>query len=196
MPDQHVTPSEKDLEKINQVEALNRYAHLGIDEAETEFFDNYPAEERKRLIRKIDIRLVPCLALLYLAAHIDRANIGNAKIEGLDKDLGLSGVQYNIALSLFFVPYILLEVPSNVVLKKFKRPSWYMGMLVISWGIVMTFTGLVKNFAGLLVCRLLLGVAEAGFFPGAVRTAFRTQEIGHPVIMATGILDHAMVSSA
>ena len=64
-------------------------------------------------------------------------------------------------LSIFFIPYILLEVPSNIVLKKFKRPSTYIGILVVSWGIIMTFTGLVKNFAGLMVVRVLLGVAEA-----------------------------------
>jgi sugar phosphate permease len=168
MAPSYATEAGKDLENFNQVEALNKYAHLGIDEEETEFYENFPEDERRKLIKKIDIRLVPCLALLYLAAHIDRANIGNAKIEGLDRDLGLTGVQYNIALSLFFVPYILLEVPSNVVLKKFKRPSYYMGMLVMSWGLIMTCTGFVKTFAGLLICRLLLGVAEAGFFPGAV----------------------------
>ena len=61
-------------------------------------------------------------------------------------------------LSIFFIPYILLEVPSNVLLKKFKRPSTYLGTLVVSWGIVMTCTGLVKNFAGLMVTRVLLGV--------------------------------------
>lgn len=71
-------------------------------------------------------------------------------------------------LSIFFIPYILLEVPSNVILKKFKRPSTYIGILVVSWGTIMTFTGLVTDFAGLCVCRFLLGVAEAGFFPGAV----------------------------
>lgn len=63
---------------------------------------------------------------------------------------------------------VICTVPSNVILKKFKRPSTYIGILVVSWGIVMTFTGIVKNFAGLMVCRVLLGVAEAGFFPGAV----------------------------
>lgn len=71
-------------------------------------------------------------------------------------------------MSIFFIPYILLEVPSNIVLKKFKRPSHYIGILVLSWGIIMTLTGIVKNFAGLMICRVLLGVAEAGFFPGAV----------------------------
>jgi MFS family permease len=158
----------KDVEKVTEIEEFNRHIHLGLTNEETEFFETYPTVARKKLLWKVDIRLVPFLALLYLAAHIDRANIGNAKIEGLDDDLGLTGIQYNIAVSLFFVPYVLLEVPSNVLLKKFNRPSTYMAMLVVSWGFIMTFTGLVKNFTGLLVCRLLLGIAEAGFFPGAV----------------------------
>ncbi|KAF4554522.1 MFS-type transporter-like protein 70 [Elsinoe fawcettii] len=158
----------KDLEKVSYVEATNRLANLGISDEDAEFYETFPEDKFKKMIRKVDIRLVPVLALLYLAAHIDRANIGNAKIEGMDKDLGLDGIKYNIALSIFFVPYILLEVPSNIILKKFKRPSTYIGILVVSWGIVMTFTGLVKNFAGLMICRVLLGVAEAGFFPGAV----------------------------
>lgn len=158
----------KDIEKVIELESFNQYRNLGLTDEETNFYEHFPPADRKRLVWKVDIRLVPFLALLYLAAHIDRANIGNAKIEGLDTDLGLTGIQYNIALSLFFVPYILLEVPSNVVLKKFQRPSFYMAILVVSWGFIMTFTGFVHNFAGLLICRLLLGVAEAGFFPGAV----------------------------
>jgi sugar phosphate permease len=158
----------KDTEKVTELERFNKYRNLGLSDEEAEFYETFPPADRKKLLWKVDIRLVPFLALLYLAAHIDRANIGNAKIEGLDTDLNLTGIQYNIALSLFFVPYILLEVPSNVVLKKFNRPSLYMAILVVSWGLIMTFTGFVKNFVGLLICRLLLGVAEAGFFPGAV----------------------------
>lgn len=69
---------------------------------------------------------------------------------------------------MFFIPYIILEVPSNAVLKRFKRPSTYLGTLVVAWGIVMTCTGVVKNFAGLVATRVLLGITEAGFFPGAV----------------------------
>ena len=117
--------------------------------------------------------IVPTSVCLNTSAssHLSATNIlisGNAKIEGMNKDLSLSGIQYNIALSIFFIPYILLEVPSNIILKKFKRPSTYLGILVVAWGIVMTFTGLVKNFAGLMVVRIMLGIAEAGFFPGAV----------------------------
>lgn len=84
----------------------------------------------------------------------------NAKIEGMVTDLGLNGVQWNIVLSVFFVPYILLEVPSNMLLKKFKRPSYYLGVLIVCWGIIMTLMGVVKNFAGLLATRILLGVFE------------------------------------
>ncbi|KAG6361209.1 hypothetical protein INS49_009433 [Diaporthe citri] len=96
---------------------------LGLNDDDAEFYERYPPERRSKLVSKVDWRLVPMLACLYLISQLDRANIGNAKIEGLDKDLGLSGVQYNICNSIFFVPYVLLEVPSNVLLKKFSRPS-------------------------------------------------------------------------
>ncbi|KAH8763101.1 major facilitator superfamily domain-containing protein [Diaporthe sp. PMI_573] len=141
---------------------------LGLTDDDAEFYENFPPEKRTKLVRKVDWRLVPMLACLYLISQLDRANIGNAKIEGLDKDLGLSGVQYNICNSIFFIPYVLLEVPSNVLLKKFSRPSVYLGILVTLWGIVMTCHGWVKNFPGLLVLRLVLGSLEAGFYPGAV----------------------------
>ncbi|KAK5087339.1 hypothetical protein LTR70_002172 [Exophiala xenobiotica] len=161
--------AEKDLEsKVENVEVYHKYAKLGISEEDAAFYEDFPEAKRKTMLRKIDIRLVPCLALLYLMAHIDRANIGNAKIEGLLEDLNMSAVQYNIVLSIFFIPYILLEVPSNIVLKKFKRPSVYLGILVVSWGSIMTGTGFVKGFGGLMTVRVLLGIAEAGFFPGAV----------------------------
>ncbi|KAL2802863.1 major facilitator superfamily domain-containing protein [Aspergillus granulosus] len=108
------------------------------------------------------------LAVLYLISHLDGANIGNAKILGLTEDLGLSGIQYDIALSLFFIPYVLLEVPSNILLKRFSRPSVYLGTLIVTWGIIMTLTGVVQNFGGLLTMRILLGIFEAGFFPGSM----------------------------
>jgi fucose permease len=75
-------------------------------------------------------------------------------------DLGLSNIEWNIVLSVFFVPYILLEVPSNMLLKRFKRPSVYLGILIVAWGIIMTCMGVVKDFAGLLVTRILLGIFE------------------------------------
>ena len=76
------------------------------------------------------------------------------------EDLGLSGVEWNVVLSVFFVPYILLEIPSDMLLKRFKRPSYYLGILIVCWGIIMTMMGVVQNFAGLLITRILLGVFE------------------------------------
>ncbi|KAK8064436.1 High-affinity nicotinic acid transporter [Apiospora phragmitis] len=117
----------------------------------------------KAVVRRIDLRLVPIMALLYLCSHIDRGNIGNAKIEGMDKDLGLPGNQYNIASTIFFIPYIIFG--------KKLRPSIWLSVLVISWGIVMTLMGVVQNFQGMVACRVFLGLCEDGFFRGAVTVA-------------------------
>ncbi|OJJ60740.1 hypothetical protein ASPSYDRAFT_148028 [Aspergillus sydowii CBS 593.65] len=139
----------------------------GLSPEDADFMRQYEGKAGKKVVRKIDFRLIPIMAILYLLSHIDRGNIGNAKIEGMDKDLGLVGNQYNIASTIFFVPYIIFEVPSNIVLKKV-RPSIWLSFLIIAWGIVMTCMGVVKNFDGLVACRVILGVFEAGFFPGAV----------------------------
>jgi len=104
--------------------------------------------------------------VLYLVAFIDRSNIGNARIAGLNTDLNLTGLQYNTAVTLFFPPYCLFEVPSNIVLKLI-RPSVWLSILLFSWGLVMTLMGLIENRQGLYAARWFLGIAEAGFFPGA-----------------------------
>ncbi|KAK2608983.1 hypothetical protein QQS21_002463 [Conoideocrella luteorostrata] len=156
------------VEKAKQVHLIDNIRVLGLSDDDAAFYNNISIKQRKKLARKIDARLIPMLAVLYLISHLDRANIGNAKIEGLAEDLKLEGAQFNIVLSLFFIPYILLEIPSNVLLKTFNRPSIYLGSLVTIWGIIMTLHGVVKNFAGLLTVRILLGVFEAGFYPGAV----------------------------
>ncbi|CAG9990003.1 unnamed protein product [Clonostachys byssicola] len=154
--------------KNNKVVQIGQLRVMGLSSEDEDFYVNFPVKDRAALVRKIDLRLTPMLAMLYLLSHLDRANIGNANIEGLSKDLDLTGVQYNTALGILFVTYITFEVPSNMILKRFTKPSQYMAFIVISWGMVMTFTGVVQNYAGLVVCRLLLGLFEAGFFPAAV----------------------------
>jgi len=118
-----------------------------------------------RLVRKLDKHIVPAVLLLYLVSFLDRVNIGNARLYGLEEDLGLEGSQFQIAVSLVFVTYILCELPSNMVIKRL-RPSRWIAFITVSWGIVATLTGLAQNFAGLVVCRLILGALEAGLFPG------------------------------
>ena len=92
-------------------------------------------------------------------------NIGNARIYGLEEDLNMNAQQFQTAVSILFVTYILSELPSNLVLKKL-TPSRWIAFITISWGIIATFTGIVQSYGGLIACRLLLGAVEGGLFPG------------------------------
>jgi len=121
----------------------------------------------RHLVRKIDSRLLPILTLLYLLSFLDRTNIGNAKILGLADRLNLSPPAYNTALAIYFVAYVLFEVPSNIILKRFD-PQYWLPTLTLVWGIVSLCQGLVKDQAALLGVRFLLGATEAGLFPGVV----------------------------
>lgn len=127
--------------------------------------DKFPNVRHKKTLVKLDFVVLPTITVLYLLAFIDRANIGNAKIEGLPDDLGLTGSQFNICLTVFFFPYAFFEVPANALLAKFS-PSIWLPSIMVAWGVVMTLMGLVKNYEGLLVARIFLGVAEAGLYPG------------------------------
>jgi MFS family permease len=119
----------------------------------------------KRITRKLDIRLMPWLFGLWLLAFIDRSNIGNARIDGLATDLKLDSNKFNIALAVFYVPYICYDVPSNLVIKYFQA-GYYLPCLLIAWGLVSMCTGFVKSYAGLLVARFFLGLAEGGLLGG------------------------------
>ena len=102
---------------------------------------------------------------MYLCSFLDRTNIGNAKIDGLIPDLHMSSGAYNAALSIFFVSYAGFEPLTNILLKRL-RPSVFLPITMVLWGIVMTTMGLVHNFSGLAAARWFLGVTEAGLFPG------------------------------
>jgi len=119
----------------------------------------------RRLMQKIDLHVMPFLCVLYLLAFLDRVNISNASVYGLNNDLNLRGDQYNVALLIFFVPYILLEIPSNILLKKFK-PNVWLSLNMFLFGFVTIMQGLVTSYGGLLTARFFLGVFETGMFPG------------------------------
>ena len=87
----------------------------------------------KKLLWKLDVHVVPVLTFLFLLAFLDRINIGNAWIQGMREDLKMDGQQYSIALFIFFIPYILFEVPCNLLLKKF-APSWWISGIMFFWG--------------------------------------------------------------
>lgn len=118
-----------------------------------------------KLMAKLDMWIVPPICLLYLLAFLDRVNISNANVYGMSEDLNLTGNQYNVCLTIFFVPYVVCEVPSNWLLKKL-RPSIWLPLCMVLFGAVMIGQGFVKNYGDLLATRFLLGLFEAGMFPG------------------------------
>ncbi|KAG1751365.1 MFS general substrate transporter [Suillus paluster] len=137
--------------------------------------------ERARILRKLDWHLLPFVSLLYMLSFLDRTNVGklgrvphpvfsspslgNAKVAGMSQDLHLTGFRYNIAAAVFFILYSFAEVPSNIALKLF-RPSRWIPIIMVAWGLVMTLMCLVDSFRSLVVARLFLGLTEAGLFPG------------------------------
>ncbi|RVX72247.1 hypothetical protein B0A52_04451 [Exophiala mesophila] len=129
-----------------------------LSEAERQAID-------RKLLWKLDFTLIPWLTFLYLISFLDRTNIGNAKIDGLQEDLNMTNNEYNDTLTIFFISYSLFEPLTQILLKRF-RPSIFLPVIMILWGIVMTTMGLVHNFSGLMAARWFLGLAEAGLFPG------------------------------
>ncbi|KAL8785863.1 MAG: hypothetical protein Q9195_008458 [Heterodermia aff. obscurata] len=106
-----------------------------VEDTESEEACRSPSrsEADARVLRKCDFHVLPMLYLFYALSYLDRINIGNARIEGLEKDLGMVGNDYSVALQVFFVPYILLEVPSNILLKRI-APSTWLSFLMFMWG--------------------------------------------------------------
>jgi len=121
----------------------------------------------RALLRKLDLNLLPALTLLYLLSFLDRSNVGNARIEGLATDLHMTGDQYLTGLTLYFIGYVLFEVPCNLILKLWKPRLW-LPSLTLAWGVVSTLMGITQSRAGFYVVRFFLGVTESGLFPGIV----------------------------
>ncbi|WP_181780665.1 MFS transporter [Pseudonocardia pini] len=118
-------------------------------------------------VRRAGRRLVPLLILLYFVNYLDRVNIGFAGPNGMNDELGLSATMFGIAAGVFFIGYLLLEVPSNLLLHRFGARRW-IARILVTWGIVATAMAFTPNATVLIVLRFLLGVAEAGFFPGII----------------------------
>lgn len=129
--------------------------------------DNTHSAIEKSAIRKVAVRLVPFVALMFFINYLDRTAIAFAGPGGMNDDLGLSAAQFGFASGVFFIGYILLEVPSNLALHRFGARRW-LARIMVSWGIVSLLFTWVGSVQHLYILRFLLGVAEAGFFPGAI----------------------------
>jgi D-galactonate transporter len=117
-------------------------------------------------MRKVVTRLIPALLVLYVIAYLDRVNVTFAQ-DKLEADLGFSGAVYGLGAGIFFIGYFLLEVPSNLALHRFGARKW-IARIMVSWGVISACTMLVSSEASFYAVRFLLGMAEAGFFPGMI----------------------------
>ncbi|KAI9845003.1 MAG: hypothetical protein M1837_005147 [Sclerophora amabilis] len=148
----------------------------------------YTEAEEKALVKKIDLYLLPTIWLMYLLSYVDRTNIGNAKIAGMQEDLNLSSNQYSVSLVVFFVGYVVFEVPSkydcefhpnpasapkilnnvlhsSMILSK-SRPSIFLPIIMILWGIATCCMAAAKSYKHVVALRTIIGCLEAGFAPG------------------------------
>ncbi|KAJ2970386.1 hypothetical protein NUW58_g9714 [Xylaria curta] len=125
----------------------------------------FDLEAERKLRHKLDYMIVPTVSILYLFCFIDRANVGNARLAGFEKDLGLTGNDYNMVLSIFYVSYIVFEIPSNVACK-WIGPGWFLPAISLGFGVSSIGTAFVQNSAAACGVRFVLGVFEAGMMPG------------------------------
>ncbi|KAG8743553.1 hypothetical protein FRC10_011793 [Ceratobasidium sp. 414] len=143
------------------------------------------SQEERKLVRRLDFRLMPMMIVIFIMNYIDRTAVTAARLRGLEEDLNLSDIEYQTVLAILYVSYCTLQVPSNMILNKVSRPSLYIGTCVVLWGLVSALTGVTHSFAGIAACRVFIGVPEAAFYPGAIYVLSRwyTRKL-----MAAGIL--------
>ncbi|GAB3626282.1 Putative tartrate transporter [Pandoraea terrae] len=155
-----------------------------------------PIDERA-LVRKIAWRIIPFVFILYIISYLDRANIGYAALQ-MNKALALSSEAFGFASGIFFIGYFLFEVPSNVMLNKYGARVW-IARILVTWGVVAVISAFVQNATQLYVLRFLLGVAEAGFFPGIIVYLtywFRAKELATTVALFTAAIPVSYIIGA
>ncbi|UZJ50695.1 hypothetical protein CBS101457_000015 [Exobasidium rhododendri] len=139
---------------------------------EPESLRNLSEEEmrvlNKKLVRKIDLVILPVIGILYILNYIDRQNLSAAKLQGIVKDLDMTTQQYASAISILFAGYLPFMVPSNLLISRIPRPGMYICVAVAIWGSISGATAAVQSYGQLLAVRVILGMVEAVFFPGAV----------------------------
>jgi MFS family permease len=122
----------------------------------------------KKVVRKVDLLILPTIGILYILNYIDRQNLAAAKLQGITEDLNMSTEQFATAISILFVGYLPFQIPSNLLITRFSRPGMYICSAVAIWGCISACTAAVKSYGQLLAVRAILGAAEAVFFPGAI----------------------------
>ena len=153
--------------------------------------ESTPLQDEAQLMRKITWKVVPFLCVCFMAAFLDRVNVGFAK-EQMQKDLAMDATVYSLGAGIFFVGYFLFEVPSNLILARVGARSW-IARIMITWAVISASFAFVRGETSFYILRFLLGAAEAGFFPGVIYyltkwfpTAYRSRTIALFMMAAAG----------
>ncbi|KAM0121424.1 hypothetical protein ACP6JC_001847 [Aspergillus fumigatus] len=153
-------------EKPGSVQNIEDVGQRALDNID--YDEEYSYEEQRKIIHRIDRRLVTMTGLAYCISLMDRTNLSMAAVAGMTKELGLHiGTRYSVIVLIFFVPYVIFQPIMTVITRKL-GPTFFLGAIVISWGAILIGMGFTKDWKQMTVCRALLGLLEAGYFPGCV----------------------------
>ncbi|KAK1139435.1 hypothetical protein N8T08_000798 [Aspergillus melleus] len=176
-------PAEEFIEFQTNPEKLEGLGQDALYQAYASKSADWHKRMTRQLLRKVDLHLLPFLILMYLLNFLDRNNLSQARLGTLEEDLGMKGTDYNLATSILFVGYLLMQLPSNLLLTRV-RPSLFLGIAMGIWGAISACQATTHSFAGLVVSRFFLGFVEAPFFPGAVMLMsswYTRQELSHRI---------------
>ncbi|APO81977.1 putative tartrate transporter [compost metagenome] len=159
--------------------------------------NNNKTVDEQATVRKVTLRIIPFMFLLYIVSYLDRANIGYAALE-MNKELALTSEAFGFISGIFFIGYFLFEVPSNVMLNKYGARVW-IARILVTWGAIAAATAFAQTANQLYVLRFFLGVAEAGFFPGVIVYLtywFRSRELATTVALFTAAIPVSYIIGA
>jgi len=175
---------EKHDADVNYLEREDTTESMSFERLNDARINAFTPEEQHKIIRRIDRRLVLTLGFLYCVSLMDRTNTGIAVVAGMGVDLVLTGNRYSIIVLVFFITYVLLQPPATVVLRKI-GPRSFLPTITLLWGITMITMGFVKKWSDLIGLRVVLGIFEAGFFPGC-----------HPLLFDRVVSDGWLIQAA
>ncbi|KAH8900183.1 MFS general substrate transporter [Thozetella sp. PMI_491] len=168
--------------------------HDGTDEGKKAFLESFSAAEDKAIMRKVDRKFLLLIGLIYLIKNVDYGNAASVKVlqvgedRNILKELSMTSDQYNWVQSIYFISYILFEVPSNLILKRMLPRNWQT-RIIVSWGTVLACHAAIQNKESYYAVRFLLGMMEAGMFPGLAAQLcswYRSDEMGKPIMWMFG----------
>ncbi|KAJ5468738.1 Major facilitator superfamily domaingeneral substrate transporter [Penicillium sp. IBT 31633x] len=145
-----------------------RVEDISVESPTNDIDDEFTPQEQKKIIRRIDLRLVTMTGLAYCISLMDRTNLSMAAIAGMKEELVMKvGDRYSLAVLMFFVPYVIFQPPMTVIIRKL-GPTYFLSAIIICWAAIMIGMGFVKDWKQMVGARILLGALEAGYFPGCV----------------------------